>query len=301
MDDLAAILVHLLWIVPLLLAIALLSSPRWKGDIAQRRVRRILSANLQKNLYTVLNNLQLPTGGGTIRIDHVVVSRFGIFVIESQYARGVVSGTEVQERWKQRRFGRAVLFNNPLHRARLGVEALQRQLDYPASRFHPVVAFVGQSAFKKKMPPNVVPAEKLVPFIRMKSVHLLSAEQADSALRQITEGSIEPAGGLVVSPRIVLQFVLAIALLGGAYLAFRERVEVSIERLRYQSEVRSSPDRFRSDGTPKTERELWEDSLACAWSPDTGRCACYEPGGERATLDDARCRELAERGSVLRQ
>jgi len=301
MDDLSSPLIHLLWVVPLVLAVFFLSSPRWKGDMARSRVRRILASGLQKNLYTVLNDLTLPVGGGTVHVDHIVVSRLGIFVIESQYARGIVSGTAVQDRWKQRRFGRSTLFENPVHKARLKVEALQRILDYPGSRFHAIVAFVGQRGFKNKLPPDVVPAEKLLPCIRLRSVQLLSAEQADAALHRISDAAIGPAAGPRISPRVAVQFVLVLALLGGAYLAFKDDMNAVVQRLRHQSELRQSPEKFHTDGTPKSEHELWEDALVCAYSSDTGRCTCYEPGGARADIDFGRCRDLAERGSVLRQ
>ncbi|MGD2130628.1 MAG: nuclease-related domain-containing protein [Lysobacterales bacterium] len=301
MDDWPSVLVHLLWIVPLLLLLFFLASPRGKGDIAQSRVRRILAAGLQKNLYTVLNDLTLPVGGGTIHVDHVVVSRLGIFVIESRYARGTVSGTSAQERWAQRRLGRVVRFDNPVHQARLKVEALQRLLDYPRSRFHAIVAFVGQSGFKGKMPPDVVSAERLLACVRMRSAPLLSGEQADAALKRITEARLNPAGASRVPGRIAVQFVLLVLLLGGAYFAFRDDIGAIAEQIRHRSQVRENPEAFHADGTPKSEQELWEDSLACAYSPDTGRCACFEPSGDRAEVGPERCRELAERGSVLKQ
>jgi len=47
---------------------------------------------LERNLYTVFNGLVVPSGGGTTPIDHVVVSKFGIFVIESQYVRAGFPG-----------------------------------------------------------------------------------------------------------------------------------------------------------------------------------------------------------------
>ena len=43
----------------------------------------------------MLNDLVIPAGGGTVSIDHAVVSRFGVFVIRSVYAPGLVAGTEV--------------------------------------------------------------------------------------------------------------------------------------------------------------------------------------------------------------
>ena len=60
-----SLLLHLAWIVPLVLLIAFVSSPRFRGDIAESRVRRLLEAGLERNLYTVFNNLVIPSGGGS--------------------------------------------------------------------------------------------------------------------------------------------------------------------------------------------------------------------------------------------
>ena len=39
-------MLHLLWIIPLLLLIVFISSPRFRGDIAESRVRRLLRTGL---------------------------------------------------------------------------------------------------------------------------------------------------------------------------------------------------------------------------------------------------------------
>ena len=160
MSGIYSLSAHLFWIVPLVLLIAYLFSPRFRGDIAQTRVRRILAGGLEKSRYTVLNDLVIPAGGGTVRIDHVVVSKSGIFVIASQYASGWVSGAEVQDRWKQRHLGRSRQFDNPMHRNQLQREALQELLGIPSSKTIPVVVMVGQKGFKTRMPHNLIQPEK---------------------------------------------------------------------------------------------------------------------------------------------
>lgn len=294
-------MLHLAWIVPLLLLIFFLASPRYRGDIAESRVRRILAQGLEKNRYTILNDLVLPSGGGTIRIDHLVVSKFGIFVIESQNARGWVSGTEVQDRWKQYQLGRFTRFDNPVYRNRLQVQALESLLQFPGRAFHRVVVMVGQKGFKHDMPPNVIEPEKLIACLRKKAEHVLTAEQAARALKGIESARIEPRSGFFVN-RLTLLRLLLLALLGaGIYLVFAEDFLRLKENWSRQSEMRSSPGDFHPDGRMKTERELWEDSLRCVYSADTGRCTCFEPEGARADVGLEKCRELAERGSILRQ
>lgn len=294
-------MLHLLWIVPLLLLVVFLSSPRFRGDIAESRVRRLLATGLERNLYTVFNGLVVPSGGGTRAIDHVVVSKFGIFVIESQYVRGWISGGEFQEQWKQGLLRRSPRFANPMHRNRVQAEALQQLLGYPPNVFHRLVVLVGQKGFRTRLPENVLPPEKLLAEIRKKSRHLLSPEQADHAIRVIDEARLRSPGGLVVRPVTLLRLLLLLALLAGAWFAFREdlvRLKLDMQR---KAEQRAAPEQFHPDGSPKTEQEIREDSLICAYSTDTGRCACYDAAGARVDLEPGRCRELAERGSVLRQ
>lgn len=294
-------MLHLLWILPLLLLIFFLSSPRFRGDIAETRVRRILATGLERNRFTVFNNVVLPVGGGTTCIDHVVVSRFGIFVIHSVYVRGWISGTRVQERWRRRSLGHSARFENPLHRSELQVEALQRLTGYPASVFQALVVLVGLKGFRNPPPEKVVTAETLLGQLRRKSQPLMSPEQAEQAIRTIGEGRLpSPRAGLL-KPVNLLRGVLLAALLGGAWLAFRDDVKGLMAEVRQGAEQRAAPEQFRPDGSRKSQSEQWEDSLVCAYSADTGRCACYGRDGARAEIDAARCRDLAERGSVLRQ
>jgi hypothetical protein len=294
-------LLHLLWITPLLLLIFFLSSPRYRGDIAESRVRRLLATGLERNRYTVFNGLVLPCGGGTRPIDHVVVSKFGIFVIESHYVRGWISGGEFQDRWKQGLLGRAVRFDNPMHRNRLQVEALQSLLGYPPSVFHPLVVLAGQKGFKSRLPDNVLPPENLLAHIRKKTRQLLTPEQADQAIRVIGEARLREPGGLVVRPVALLRLFLLLAVVAGAWFAFRDGISQLSQDMRQRAEQRAAPEQFHPDGRRKTERELWEDSLICAYSADTGRCSCYDPAGSLVGLEPEQCRELAERGSILKQ
>lgn len=292
---------HLLWIVPLVLTIAFLLSPRFRGDIAESRTRRILATGLQKSRYTILNDVELPAGGGTVHVDHIVVSRFGVFVIESQYASGMVSGGEFQDRWKQEHWGRARRIENPMHQNAMQAETLGRLLGMPRTKIHRVVVLTGHRGLRTQAPDHLVPAEQLIRYIRKKGTHVLEPEQADRALKAIQEARVNPLGSSRLSRWTVLNVLLVIVLLTGIWLAFGDEIRNVQEMWSERQEQRESPDLFHPDGSRKSEQEIWEDTLICAWSKDTGRCACYEPGGQKVNLEQSRCRTLAERGSILNQ
>lgn len=295
------VLLHLAWIVPLVLIIAFLASPRFRGDIAERRTRRILANGLEKNRYTLLNDVLLPAGGGTVGIDHIVVSRFGLFVIESRHVSGFISGSEFQDRWKQESWGRSKRIDNPMHHNVKQAETLGRLLGMPLTKIHPIVVLTGHKGLRNRAPDHLVPAEQLIRYIRKKGTHVLEPEQAERALRMIGEMRVNPAGPSRTDRWVLMNVLLVIVLLAGIWLAFGDEIRSVQELWSKTQEQRVSPEQFHPDGSRKSEQELWEDSLICAWSEDTGRCTCYEPDGDRADIELSRCRSLAERGSVLKQ
>ena len=293
--------IHLIWLVPLALLILYIGSPRFLGTMGIARVRRILNTALEKNRYTVFHEFVLPAGGGTAQMDHVVVSRFGIWAIRSIHRGGWISGTEVQDRWTQKIAGRIHRFENPVHENYLRVQALKSALQLPDSRFQSLIVFSGQKGFKSALPANVIPVEKLVRKIRGQSRELLSPEEANQAVQRLHNAILKPPKFTRTARWKLLRVLLLASLLAGAYWVFKQPIDALIGDMQSQANMRMAPEKYTPNGVQKSPRQLYEDSLVCAYSAGTGRCACYEAGGDRASLDTNRCKELAERDSVLKR
>lgn len=137
--------------------IKLLASPRFKGRVGEKAVAKAL-AKLDRRTYTAFHDLYLPhpDGQDTTQLDHVVVSPFGIFVLETKNYRGWIFGSEKQAQWTQRIYKHKARFQNPLHQNHLHVRALMGFLDLPESAFQSVIFFIGDCQFKTPMPPNVL-------------------------------------------------------------------------------------------------------------------------------------------------
>ena len=71
---------------------------RSKGRRGEKQVAALL-AFLPKDKYKVINDLLIQRGGYSTQIDHVVVSVYGVFVIETKYSRGWIYGGEISEYW----------------------------------------------------------------------------------------------------------------------------------------------------------------------------------------------------------
>jgi hypothetical protein len=75
--------------------------PRWKGESGEHFVTEQL-LGLDPSKYSVISDLLLPSQGNisTTQIDQVVVSNFGIFVIETKAYSGWIFG---DARWRSTR------------------------------------------------------------------------------------------------------------------------------------------------------------------------------------------------------
>jgi len=76
------------WLIPLLFFITFLKTPFMKGVFGELIVNLAAKFFLDKEKYHLFKNVTLPTEDGTTQIDHVIVSRYGIFVIETKNMKG---------------------------------------------------------------------------------------------------------------------------------------------------------------------------------------------------------------------
>jgi len=93
-----------LWYLWLLMLIAVsfrLFKPVIKGWLGEKTVSLYLHM-LPQTEYAVMNDVILSTDTGTTQIDHVVVSFYGIFVIETKNYKGWIYGNEDSEQWTQK-------------------------------------------------------------------------------------------------------------------------------------------------------------------------------------------------------
>lgn len=186
----------LFWLlIPLaLLALlaALLKSPSTKGDLGESRVRRIARTKLDPEIYRPLHNLTLPTPDGTTQIDHVFVSRFGLFVLETKNMSGWIFGEERQAQWTQKLYRHTTRFQNPLRQNYKHLKALERTLQVPPGHIHSVVTFVGNSTFKTEMPPNVTQGSGFVRYIQSFREPVFTDTQVAELVRRLQDESLAP-------------------------------------------------------------------------------------------------------------
>lgn len=130
-------------------------------------VSKILLHDLPSPDYHLLNNVTLPVKDGTTQIDHIVVSRYGIFVIETKNYSGWLFANEHSPTWTQTLYKARFKFQNPIHQNYAHVKAVQALLDFvPQQLVKSVVVFTGDAVFKTDRPAGVFAIEEISDFIR---------------------------------------------------------------------------------------------------------------------------------------
>ena len=139
--------------------------PGIKGRIGEAWVNARLLEALDPSEYILIPNVMLPAAGATTQIDHIVVSRFGVFVVETKTYKGWIFGGENYARWTQSIFRHKEHFQNPLRQNYKHIKTLSELLQLPETFFVSVVAFAGDCTFKTDMPSNVIHARQLTDFV----------------------------------------------------------------------------------------------------------------------------------------
>lgn len=145
---------------------------------------RTLRTSLDADEYKVFSDLILSDAIGITQIDHVVLSRHGVFVIETKNMSGWIFGSETQARWTQVLYSYRSRFQNPLRQNYRHVKALQKALGIYARQVFSIVVFTGSATPKSPMPRNVLWSDHLLPeFILEHREHRLS----ETKVAQLTE------------------------------------------------------------------------------------------------------------------
>ena len=176
---------------------ALFGTANGKGYIGESKVSLTAKFALPRSTYTPFHNVTLPVPDGTTQIDHIFVSRFGVFVVETKNMGGWIFGGERDRQWTQTfPSGKKARFQNPLrqnYRHVKAVEAALIDLRLGSEAVQSVVAFVGKAELKTKMPRNVTVGTGFASYVRSFRESILSDDQVLAASSRIESASLSPS------------------------------------------------------------------------------------------------------------
>ena len=165
--------------------------PKIKGTIGEFKVNTRL--NFLGEDYIVMKDLILNSSNGyTSQIDQLVLSEYGLFVIETKNYKGWIFGNEKSENWIQVIYKEKNSFRNPVKQNWSHIYTLKNVLsDYPNIKYHPIVVFSGNATLKNiESSVPVIYDNKLNKTIRrLSNLKCLTIDEVN-AIKTILESSV---------------------------------------------------------------------------------------------------------------
>lgn len=153
--------------IPIIIFLVLkLYKNQLRGRFGEKSLYILLRKNLNKDDYKIINNVYIKTKSGSAQIDHIIVSRKGIFVIETKTYRGSIYGSKFAKTWTQYIKGNKYPFKNPLHQNYGHIKVLESL--NPAFKhidFQSIIAFSGECILKVSVP-NAMHFSKVANYIK---------------------------------------------------------------------------------------------------------------------------------------
>lgn len=139
--------------------------PKIKGYLGEKSVSVILSF-LSSDKYKIINDVLVKSNDRTIQIDHLVISVYGIFVIETKNYKGWITGSDNSEYWTKNMFGNKYKFYNPIRQNKAHISALSRQLGLSFNKFIPIIVFSNRADLKVNTAHNVIYTTQIIRVIK---------------------------------------------------------------------------------------------------------------------------------------
>ena len=163
------------------------------GKDGERIVQSIIRHHFGAESYRLLNDVNIPrndTSNQNItckktQIDHILISVYGIFVIETKHYSGWIFGNKNQKKWAGVYYGSKYHFQNPIKQNRCHIYALSELLKIPKNKFHNIVCFTGNAVFKTPLPSECYLKQTFIEYIKRHQNKLFTTEQVTSMYNRI--------------------------------------------------------------------------------------------------------------------
>lgn len=186
MDDsvtvlLLLVIIGLVWLIPLIRKKIM---RLYKGWIGEKKTAFYLWLSLNSKVYRRFHDIIIPSGNGTIQIDHLLVSPYGLFIVETKNKKGWIFGSEGQKKWTQSLYGNNYSFQNPIRQTYRQKKIISDFLGVNESIVHTVIYFIGDCKFKTPLPDNVINS-RLGKQIKKYKDRVLPPEEIDRIVGEI--------------------------------------------------------------------------------------------------------------------
>ncbi|MGL5382204.1 MAG: NERD domain-containing protein [Culicoidibacterales bacterium] len=162
----------------------------FQGFLGEWRARKEL-AKLPQG-YQVLHDLMIEVNDKMTQIDHVVIAKTGIFIIETKCFTGTIYGKARQKKWTQYYSrNRKYQFQNPLHQNYGHLKQLSDLLEQAETDFIPLVVFNNSIKLKVDDESQVFRREEMNEAIQSYTAEKFTNDECQTIITKLKAANIQ--------------------------------------------------------------------------------------------------------------
>lgn len=162
------------------------------GKIGESAVSSVLTEYCRRSGAHYFDNITLPFDDGTTQIDHVLVTKKGVLVIETKNWAGSIYAKAEDQKWTQVLSSGKNIFQNPIRQNYKHWLAICSLLDFlPQHCIQEVVVFTGNAKFKTGIPDGVLFIDELEEFLDLFDFGTLSNDDIHRSVGRIECNRLE--------------------------------------------------------------------------------------------------------------
>ena len=168
--------------------------PRFQND-GEELVTRVLQSHFGAPYYHLMNHVTLRMDDGTTQVDHILVSRFGVFVIETKDYNGWIFADASRATWTHVFHKQKYQFQNPVFQNYRHVVAVQQVLDFlPPEAIRSLVVFSGTGEFRTPVPDGVIMVDQLEEVLRSQNTPVMSLNRMQFCVGRLETARLAISG-----------------------------------------------------------------------------------------------------------
>lgn len=172
------------------LAVALVWRMRWPVSVVIGRWQIAHSLRRHFPAHCVHDGVAMPGPQGVHSLDHVVVARSGVHVIQLVAKHGRIDGGEHQAFWGVLRGKIHRRFANPLWDCEQDCHLISKRLGVRIDAVHPVVVFLAGAQLESDLPAGVYLDQEFVDHMTSDATDRLSASEIASINNTLAERQV---------------------------------------------------------------------------------------------------------------
>lgn len=159
-----------------------------RESIGEIKVKQYLAKYCKENTDAyVLHNLTLRLDdGGSTQIDHILITRKGVFVLETKHYDGWIFASPHSKNWTQVFYDKKYRFQNPLFQNYKHISTIKNLLGFLGPKYiYNIVVFSGNAVFKSTKPENVFYLQELIPALNRYSSAILDLNHIQKCVARL--------------------------------------------------------------------------------------------------------------------